>query len=161
MLEINYMLIYTMINIVILYILFRKFLFKPITNIIEERAKLINDEICEAKNKNELASKNLQESEDTLSSSKKEGAEIVLNAKKSANTAYEEIVADAKDEASDILKKAHDSIEVEKANMYAEVKEHVSTLTAAATNRVLKNVSHDENDEIIDELLAEMGDDNA
>ena len=43
MIEINMNLVYTIINVIILYLLLRHFLIKPVTDIMEKRKQLIAD----------------------------------------------------------------------------------------------------------------------
>ena len=47
MIQFNASLIYTIINLVIFYLLLKKFLFKPVMGIMEKREKMIADEKTE------------------------------------------------------------------------------------------------------------------
>ena len=56
MLNINLSVIYNIINIIVLFLLLRKFLFKPVTDIMEKRKSLIEEALKDADNsKNEAA----------------------------------------------------------------------------------------------------------
>ena len=43
MLQLNVNLLFTIINLVVLYLLLKKFLIKPVTDVMEKRKKLIAD----------------------------------------------------------------------------------------------------------------------
>ena len=63
MLQLNMNLLYTIINLVVLYLLLRHFLIKPVTEIMEKRKKLIEDGLLNAQNAQDDAAKMKQEYE--------------------------------------------------------------------------------------------------
>jgi F-type H+-transporting ATPase subunit b len=48
MLTLNLNLLYTVVNILVLFVLLRKFLYRPVMNVIEQRQKQIDDAIADA-----------------------------------------------------------------------------------------------------------------
>ena len=63
MIEINMNLVYTIINVIILYLLLRHFLIKPVTDIMEKRKQLIADGLQSAQDAQDGALKMKQEYE--------------------------------------------------------------------------------------------------
>ena len=63
MIEINMNLVYTIINVIILYLLLRHFLIKPVTDIMEKRKQLIADGLQSAQDAQDGALKMKQESQ--------------------------------------------------------------------------------------------------
>ena len=61
MIEINMNLVYTIINVIILYLLLRHFLIKPVTDIMEKRKQLIADGLQSAQDAQDGALKMKQE----------------------------------------------------------------------------------------------------
>ena len=57
MLQLNVNLFFTIINLVVLYLLLKKFLIKPVTNVMEERERLIADGLNQASSAREEAAK--------------------------------------------------------------------------------------------------------
>ena len=56
MLKLDLNLLWTVVDVLILYVLLRKFLFKPIQNVLNQRQKKIEDDIAAAQtSKNEAA----------------------------------------------------------------------------------------------------------
>jgi len=84
MIEINMNLVYTIINVIILYLLLRHFLIKPVTDIMEKRKQLIADGLQSAQDAQDGALKMKQEYEAALNGAKQESVQIVENARKSA-----------------------------------------------------------------------------
>ena len=76
--------VFTIINLLVLYFIFKKFLFKPVLNVIREREEKINGQFEEAKKANEDADNKKKEYEDKLISAKDEADKIVLEARKRA-----------------------------------------------------------------------------
>ena len=77
-------LVYTIINVIILYLLLRHFLIKPVTDIMEKRKQLIADGLQSAQDAQDGALKMKQEYEAALNGAKQESVQIVENARKSA-----------------------------------------------------------------------------
>ena len=72
MIEINMNLVYTIINVIILYLLLRHFLIKPVTDIMEKRKQLIADGLQSAQDAQDGALKMKQEYEAALNGAKQE-----------------------------------------------------------------------------------------
>ncbi len=77
MIEINMNLVYTIINVIILYLLLRHFLIKPVTDIMEKRKQLIADGLQSAQDAQDGALKMKQEYEAALNGAKQESVQIV------------------------------------------------------------------------------------
>lgn len=69
MLTLNSGIVWTVINLIILVILMRIFLFKPVQKIIDERKRLISEQIDSAKDREENAARKLEEAEAYLKAS--------------------------------------------------------------------------------------------
>ena len=53
MIEININLVFTIINLIVLYLLMKKFLFGPILNVMEQRKNMIDQQFASAKDTEE------------------------------------------------------------------------------------------------------------
>lgn len=51
MLTLNLNILWTVVNILVLFVLLRKFLYRPVMNVIEQRQKQIDDAIADAEGK--------------------------------------------------------------------------------------------------------------
>ena len=102
---ISWELLFQIINTVILFLVLKKLLFKPVLNIIEKRENMIQDDLATgAKAKNEgIALK--KEYEEKVSLAKEEGKEIIKQATARAEQKSNQIIADAQAEASSLKSK--------------------------------------------------------
>ena len=81
MLEFNSTLVWTLINFLVLFLLLRHFLIKPVMNIMEQREKMIADGLQNARDTQEEALKMKQEYADALSGAQEESEKIVKQAR--------------------------------------------------------------------------------
>ena len=131
MLDIDFAnILYTVINILLLCLIFRIFLFKRVDKILEARQKEANDTNEEAR----------QKYEDELSAFNAEREEMLRTSKDQAFHEHEQIVNDARTQALNILDEAKANAKVEserQKKLYeAELKEMVVDAASkiAATN---------------------------
>ena len=150
--------IFTLINTLIIFLIFRFFLYKPVCGILDKRKEMAAAEIAEAKAAKESAAKAEQEYLDRLADAKTEAAEIVKQATARAQAREEEIVAEANKQAQSIRAKAESDIERDKKRAINEIKDEISEMVVlAATKVVEREISEKDNEEIISGFLANVG----
>ena len=93
-------------NLFIQVFLIKKFLIKPVKEIIEKRKQLATKELDEARVSNEEAAKLKAEYEQNLADAKNEANEIIASANRTAASKSEEIISNANKEAAAIRNKA-------------------------------------------------------
>ena len=158
MVVLDWNIIWTIIKIAILYLLLKKFLFGPVTEIMEKRTKAIEDSFEAAKNKNEEAEKFKAQYEEVLSHAKAEADGIVKEARERASNVYDKTVKEAEDEAVRVIENANKAIEVERKKTMQDIESQIVGLTMAAASKVLeKNINEDVNKQLVDDFLAEVG----
>ena len=149
--------IFTLINTLIIFLIFRFFLYKPVCGILDKRKEMAAAEIAEAKAAKESAAKAEQEYLDRLADAKTEAAEIVKQATARAQAREEEIVAEANKQAQSIRAKAESDIERDKKRAINEIKDEISEMVVlAATKVVEREISEKDNEEIISGFLANV-----
>lgn len=158
MLKLDWNIIWTFVNLIVLYLLMKKFLFGPITEVMEKRTKTIEDAFAEAKSKNEEAEKIKAEYEEALRQSEVKAEEIVSEAKERAGVVYEKTVKEAEEAAAQLIANANKAIEVEKKKSMQDVESHIIDLTMVAAAKVIgKSVDDEANKQMVDDFLAEVG----
>ena len=158
MLKLDWNIIWTFVNLIVLYLLMKKFLFGPVTEIMEKRTKSIEDSLAEAKSKNEEANQIKAEYEVALKQSELKAEEIVKEARERANIVYDKTVKEAEEEAAKIIANANRAIEVEKKKSMQDVEEHIIDLSMVAAAKIIgENVNKQTNYQIMDDFLAEVG----
>ena len=99
LLRIDWNVLFTIINLLILYFGLRKFLIKPVTNVMEQRRQMIEGQMADAKKTTEQANELKSQYEDALKQAHDESAHIVEKARKTAQAEYESRVNAADQEA--------------------------------------------------------------
>lgn len=156
--------IWTMIfawcNLVILFFILKKLLFKPIMNVIEKRQKEIDDMYTDASTSKTEAESMRADYEVKLTRANEESEQIIRDATRKAQLKEEEILRDAQAQASRTLKRAEEQIEMEKKHAMNEIKDEVSDMAVAIASAVLeRDVKPEENSAIIDSFIENLGDD--
>ncbi len=149
----------TWANTIILFLVLKKLLFKPVKTFMENRqnevAKAFN-EADEAKAKAELLEKQYA---DKIAMAKSEAAEIVKEASKRGEDRFEEIVAEAKKEAERITVKANSEIEREKQKAMNEIKDDISEIAMMIASKVIqKDINSSDHDRLIKDFIDNVGD---
>ena len=107
-------LVWTIINLIVLFLLLRHFLINPVSNIMEQRRKLIADGLQNAQDTQDEANRLKAEYEEALSGAKKESAEIVDKARIDARAEYDRIVGEAGAKAGNIIENAKENVRIER-----------------------------------------------
>ncbi|MBD5129982.1 MAG: F0F1 ATP synthase subunit B [Ruminococcaceae bacterium] len=150
--------VFTLINTLIIFLIFRIFLYKPVCSILEKRREMAAAEIAEAQKAKENAEKAEQEYTARLADAKNEAAEIVKQATLRAQKREEEIVSEANQKAAEIRAKAEENIERDKQRAVNEIKDEISEMVVMAASKVVeKEISAKDNEDIISKFLSEVG----
>ncbi|MDO5398065.1 MAG: F0F1 ATP synthase subunit B [bacterium] len=150
--------IWTVINLLVLTVLMKIFLFKPIMNVIEKRNKMINDDLSQAKESREQAEKMLTEHRKQIESVKDEAANMLSDAKERARGEYDRIVSDANSRAERIVSQANEDARQTVDRALAGAQGHITELAAEAARKLLEQSSSAElNSSLYDSFLEETG----
>ena len=151
--------LFTLVNLIIFYLLMKKFLFGRIKKVIEARRKMIDGEFKKAKETNAEADKKLEEYENRIASYKTEGEQIISDAKESAKAEYEKIIGKAESDVASLKAEAEREIEEEKLAAKKASKEEIASLAMEAAEKIVeKNISAETDSAIFDEFLNESSD---
>ena len=156
MIKFDINLIFGIVDIIVFYLLMKKFLFGRIKKVMDARKELIASQLKEAEDKNTEADEKLKNYEEKIASYEAEGEQIINDAKKQADDEYNRIIESANDDAQKIKDKARADIEAESEKARQDVKEEIAALAIEVAEKVVKNsVSEETNASIIDEFLSE------
>ncbi|AWT60756.1 MAG: ATP synthase subunit b [Candidatus Moanabacter tarae] len=131
-------LIAQIVNFCLVAFILYRFAFKPVLNTIEDRQKKIADGLQYAE---EMKSK-LEEAEkkeaETLKKAHQEAQVIVQETRESAKVMLEKQSKDAAEKAEDILKRAEQTIEMERTRMLSDVRQEIASLVVQVAAKVLR-----------------------
>ena len=146
-------LVWTIINLIVLFLLLRHFLINPVSNIMEQRRKLIADGLQNAQDTQDEANRLKAEYEEALSGSKKESAEIVDKARIDARAEYDRIVGEAGAKAGNIIENAKENVRIEREQTMKELQSQIAGLAIASAEKIVG----DKEQNIYDQFLGEVG----
>ena len=150
--------LFTFMNLLLLFYFARKFLFKPIKNMIDSRQKEIDDLYDDAGKAKSDAEQFKAEYEVKLEQATAESEEIMRRAVRNAQLKEEEILKQARDEAAKTLQRAEEQIESERKQAMEDIKNDVSDIAIDIASAVLsREISEDEHREMIDGFIDRLG----
>lgn len=143
-------LIFTWCNLLILFLLVRHFLFKPVQKILKQR----EDEVGEMYDAAETAQKNAEALEaeytEKLADAKNEAGRIMQTATKNAQERGDEIIRDAEEKATALVNRAEVRIEQERKNAVAQIQDQVADMAVSIAQKVIeKELSQAEHDRLV------------
>lgn len=158
MLNLDWNVIFQIINIIVFFLLLKKFLFKPITEIMEKRENLIRSSMEEAEDTRKKANELKAEYQAQLDGAKDEAAAIVKEAKARGEKEYELMLANAGRDAQKLINDAQESARIEREKAVKGARGEIAALAIAAASKVAeKNIKAEDNKKLIDDFLSEAG----
>lgn len=154
MLSLDLNLVWNIVNLVVLYLLLRHFLFKPVMGIMDKRKKIIEDGLKNAQDAQSDAKKMKQEYEDALKGAKQKSAQIIENARSAAKNEYDRIVGEAGDKAGNIIESAKETVRVERERTMKELQGEIAGLAVASAAKIVGKTA---DQDLYDQFLKEVG----
>lgn len=160
MLSLNMSLVYNMINLIVLYLLLKHFLFKPVTAIMEKRRKIIEDGLADARSKEQEALELRREYEKSLEGARTQSDQILEQARKDAKQEYDRILGDASVQAGKLLKQARETMDLEREQTLRDMKSEIAGLAMTAAEKILKEQKDGAELAIYDQFFGRAGEAN-
>ena len=151
--------VFQIANTLILFLILKKLLFKPVTEFMTKRQDGIDNSLKEAVNKNLEADDLIVTYKGKISDSRNEGLEIIKEMRKEAEIAATGIIKSAEAETKKIKEKAVLEIEREKIKAINVLKDDVSEIALLVATRVIeRDLDDEEHKRLIKEFINEVGD---
>ncbi len=145
------------VNFTILLLLLKRFLYKPILKVLDERKAKVAKSLKDAEEIETRLQKIAQSEEEILDKARTEANKLLAEAKTEAKALNEKSFAETKESIAVMLKKNEERLNLEKEGMMNSAKKELSDLVATATERVAKKVMTDkENSKLVDETVKEL-----
>ena len=150
--------VFTIVNLLVLYFLLKKFLFQRVNRILEERAALVKQTIDDAQAKKDQADALCKEYEENLAQAHTQAAEILDQAKARGERIYNQYLDQAKAEAKTVREQARIQGKEEREAMLRSARGEVARLAVLAAAQVAQRSLDQEADrEIAAQFLSEVG----
>ena len=151
------------VNLLVLYVLMKKFVFGRVTKIIDARQALLEQKNASVAKAQEEADKLKKEYEKSLENANETSVQIVKEAKSRARAEYNKIMARAAADAEAMKAGAEKAIATEREKQMDELHVQIMDLAVEAAGRIMAEKSSPETDKALyDAFIKEAGDvDNA
>ena len=145
-------------NLMIQLVIFKKFLLKPIKQVIADRKAKADSEIADAQKLRTEAEAMKAEYEQNLQNARTEANQIVARAQKTATARGEEIVGEARAQAAALKQKAEADIAQERKKAVNEVKDEIGGIAMEIASKVVeREISEKDHKDLIDEFIKNVG----
>ena len=146
-------------NLVVIFLILKKFLWKPITQVMQERQAMVDKQFADAEAAQAEADANKAEWSEKLATADDEAKARIADADDTARRHSDRIVADAKDKAAGILRQAEAEAALERKKAEAGIKEEIAAVGTALAEKMLeREMTAADHEKMIESFLDEMGD---
>ena len=151
--------LFVLLNTLTIYFVAKKFLFKPVMKMIQDRQQEIDDMYRQADQSKEQAAQLREQYEQQLAEAVQTGARIVKEAVARGQSREGEILRQANRAADAIREKASADIAREKKKAVNDAKDEISSLAMAIAGKVVgAAMNEDRQKQLVDSFLDELGD---
>ena len=148
---------FQIINTIVIFLIVKKLLFKPVMEIINSRESEIQFNLSEGERVKKEGYKLKEQYEKEMSQAKEQGQEIIKQATLRAEQKEEEIISNAKKEAQSIVDKANKDVAQERQKAMNEIKNDISELALLAASKVIeKDIDKSKHQELINNFINEV-----
>ena len=145
-------------NLMIQLVIFKKFLLKPIKQVIADRKAKADSEIADAQKLRTEAEAMKAEYEQNLQNARTEANQIVAAAQKTATARSEELLGEARAQAAALKQKAEADIAQERKKAVNEVKDEIGGMAMEIASKVVeREIKEADHQDLIDEFIKNVG----
>ena len=150
--------LFTLVNTIVLFLVLKAFLFKPVMKMIRDRQQEIDDMYQKAEDATQQAQALQSEYEQKLNDAALTGERLVREAVARGQSREEEILRQAEAKAEAIRDKAVQDIAREKKKALNEAKDEISVIAIDIAGKVVgKNLSGEDQSRLVDDFIDRLG----
>lgn len=151
-------LICTVVNLLVLFVALRIFLFKPVQKIIAARQSEADSQFAEAAAKQSEAAALRDQYNDSLARAEEEKKQILKTARDDADKQYQQIIDEAKDRARQIEERAVAEAHAQKEQILKNTQQEIGDMVVDAVHKIAATQKNAETDKsLYDEFLIKAG----
>ena len=144
-------------NLLILTLIIKRFLFKPVKKVMDARRAAIDEDYAQAKAAREEAEETRRNYDEAMAAAKMTGDQIIADANRTAEFRSNEIVAEARERASEIRRQAEADAVLERKKAEDEMKHEIANVSAQLTGKLLqREINEEDHRALIDDFLNEL-----
>ena len=145
-------------SLVILLLVFKRFGWAPTKRFIEKRQEIIASKITEAEVAKEESLELKRQYEEQLSKATDEAHQIIESSREEGKKVYENIILDARREASEKLFRADEAIQQDVRSAQSRIKEDIIEIAVSSTERLIKKeLNEEDHKRLFDDFIVNVG----
>lgn len=153
--------IISLCNLLLIYLILRKFLYAPVRKAIAARRANIDGQYADAEEAKKTALSDKAEYESKLSGAKAEADSIRAEATSDAKRRGEQIISEAKEKADMIVRRAENEAVLEKQKASEEIKKEIADVSTAIAEKLIeREIDEKDHRELIDSFIENIGSNN-
>ncbi len=151
--------IFEVVNLLIVTLILKRFLFKPVNAVLEQRQAEIGGMYQKAEDAQKEAQALKQAYDECISGARREADELIAAAQDSARRRGDEIVENARGEAVQLRRRAEEDIELQKRKALREARDELADMAVDIAGRVVeREVTREDHDRLVEEFIKSAGD---
>lgn len=144
-------------NLVVLFLILKKFLYEPVRKVLAERQKAIDTQYAEAEDAKSDALAYKSKWKSRMASAEEQAENIVKEAVENADKQSAAIIGDSRVRADRIVKQAQADAALERRRAESEIKEQIADVSVALSEKMLgREIKADDHRALIDAFLDEI-----
>lgn len=154
LIEFNWTSLMIVANLLILYIILKKYFWEKIRKFMKDREDAVRDAFDSAEAMNKRADEKMRNYSARIANVEEEGREIIRQARAQADVQAQEIIDEARQQASELMAKTEKNIELEKAKAMEEMRQEIGTLALMAAEKIVgREIEGIGQDKIVDDVI--------
>lgn len=150
--------IYSIVNFLILLVLLRIFLYKPVRGMLETRKQVISDSLAAAEQAQKQAASAGEEIAAQLSQTRMEAEKIIGAARVAGEDLHQQIVEQARAEAQNIIATTRVALDKEREEAIAALRKDAAGLAVSMAERLLAGeLTAEQQQAMLQKSIAQMG----
>ncbi len=149
----------SLLNLIILFLIIKKFLFKPVGKMLAKRQSELDARYNAADEAKRAAEEDRQFWDEKIGTVKEETDEMIKKAQDSAKRQGESIVTKAREQADGIIRQAENQAKLEMKAAEAGIKQEIVEVSTALANKLLeREINPDDHRDLIKSFIEKIGD---
>ena len=145
-------------NLVILFLILKKLLFKPVKKIVEQRQNEIDAEYRKADKAKAEADSIKAEWEGRIATAEEEADKIINEAVERADSRNEVMLYESREKADQIIRKAKADIERDKREARETIKKEIVDVSQTLSEQIIgREINMDDHRDLIDKAIDKIG----
>lgn len=155
-----WLILISLCNLVILFFILKKFLFKPVKKILSDRQAEYDAKFAEAEDKLAEANEVKEQLEQKYALADDEVDRIIKEAKDNAQRRGDSIVSEAKDKAGIIVRNAEAEADLRKRKAAESIKDEIADVSVEIAEKIIgREVSEEDHRRLMSDFIDKIGED--